>query len=101
MLKLCEAHDLPIPEFNRWIAGHLVDAVWRAERVVVETDGQDGHSSWAQIRSDRDRDLRLRAAGFIVLRYVWPQLEHQPDAVAADIEAALSPTGRSAARGSR
>jgi very-short-patch-repair endonuclease len=101
MLYLCEDHGIPIPTFNKWLHGHLVDAVWPEQRVVVECDGEDAHSRWAQIQSDHDRDLTLRAAGFTVLRYTWPQLTQRPDQVAADITRALSPTAPSAARGSR
>jgi very-short-patch-repair endonuclease len=101
MLHLCEDHGIPIPTFNTWLHGHLVDAVWCEERVVVECDGEHAHSRWAQIQSDHDRDLALRAAGYTVLRYTWPQITNHPDAVAADIIRALSPTAPSAARGSR
>jgi very-short-patch-repair endonuclease len=89
MLHLCEEYAIPIPEFNEWLHGHLVDAVWHEQRVVVECDGEDAHSRWAQIQADRDRDLALRAAGYTVLRYTWPQISKQPGAVAADIQRAL------------
>jgi very-short-patch-repair endonuclease len=67
----------------------LVDALWADERVVVEVDGHRGHASWAQIQRDRERDLALRAAGDLVLRYGWRQLLDDPHAVAADLSAAL------------
>ncbi len=103
MLHLCERHGLPLPEFNSTVEGHMVDALWRAQRVIVELDGRDGHHTWAQIQRDRERDLRLRAAGFLVLRYVWRQVVHDGAAVAADVIRALdlSSAGPSAARGSR
>ena len=34
---------------------------------------------------DHQRDLELRAAGYIVLRYTWRQLTDTPAAVAADL----------------
>ena len=39
----------------------------------------------AQLRADHQRDLELRAAGYVVLRYTWEQVTGQPAAVAADI----------------
>lgn len=89
-LHLCERGKLPIPEVNVKVEGHTVDALWRAQRVIVEVDGKPGHSSAAQMERDRDRDLRLRAAGYVVLRYSWKQVQSQPDLVIRDIEAALA-----------
>jgi very-short-patch-repair endonuclease len=101
LLGLCERERLPIPQFNRHVAGYRVDALWPDERVIVEVDGRDGHSSWARIRSDRARDLALRRAGYTVLRYVWEQLADHGGEVAQDIENALSWAEPSAAPRSR
>jgi len=90
LIRLCEAHGLPVPTFNAWIAGWLADAVWHHQRVVVELDGREGHAGWARIRADHARDLALRAAGWVVLRYTWEQLEGTPGDVAQDIGRALA-----------
>lgn len=52
---------------------------------MVEIDGWRGHRSPAQLYADRQRDLELRAAGYVVLRYTERQLIDAPAAVAADI----------------
>jgi len=48
-------------------------------------DGWRGHRSPAQLQSDHERDLELRLAGYIVLRYTERQLIERPAAVAADL----------------
>jgi Protein of unknown function (DUF559) len=84
-LPLCERAGIPLPEVNVWIEGVLVDAVWRERKLVVELDGRDNHSSWAQIQTDRSKELILRAAGFTVVRYGTRQLEEEPALVEADL----------------
>ncbi len=96
-LPLCESYGIPLPDdVNVRIAGVLVDAVWWKQRLVVELDGRDNHSSWAQIQRDRSNELTLRAAGFDVLRYGTVQLEEQAVLVAGDVIGRLSSTARSA-----
>jgi predicted transcriptional regulator of viral defense system len=86
-LGLCERAGIPMPEVNVWVAGVLVDAVWRDRRLVVELDGRNNHSSWAQIQDDRSKELRLRAVGFVVVRYGTRQVEEELSLVAADLAA--------------
>jgi very-short-patch-repair endonuclease len=87
---LCERAGIPVPDVNVLIAGVLVDAVWREQRVVVELDGRNNHSSWGQIQNDRSKELILRAAGFTVVRYGTRQLEEEPALVIADLLRALA-----------
>ena len=78
------------------VEGWTVDALWRAERVVVELDGRDNHSSPGQMERDRRKDLQLRAAGYMVVRYTWAQLVFEAQAVMADLRAILSSAAKSA-----
>lgn len=96
-LPLCEKYGVPLPDdVNVRVAGVLVDAVWWEQRLVVELDGEDNHSSWAQIQRDRSNELRLRAAGFDVHRFGTVQIEEEPEPVARDLLAPLRSTARSA-----
>lgn len=89
-VPLCEAASIPMPELNARVAGWTVDAFWRMERVVVELDGYDNHSTRAQMERDRRKELDLRLAGFLVIRYTRAQVVDQPDLVAADLLARLA-----------
>jgi Protein of unknown function (DUF559) len=86
---LCEAANLPLPEIQARPCGFKVDAYWRKQRVVVEVDGFDGHHTPAQLEEDHQRDLILRRAGFVVLRYAWRQVVARAPEVIADLTAAL------------
>jgi hypothetical protein len=93
-LELCEAYGIEIPEVNARVCGFKVDALWRQRHVIVELDGQIAHGTPPAIERDRARDLRLRAAGYIVRRYTWHQITTQPDLVATDLEATLADGAR-------
>jgi hypothetical protein len=88
-LALCEDHGIPLPEVNATVAGLMVDALWRGQRLVVELDGARAHATPAAMQRDRDRDLALRTAGYEVRRYTWVQVTEQPDAVANDVRRPL------------
>lgn len=85
LLEFCERHGFPTPRVNEYLEGWLVDAHWPDRRLVVEIDGLRGHRSPAQLQADHQRDLELRLAGYIVLRYTRRQLIESPAAVAADL----------------
>ncbi|OAI39036.1 hypothetical protein AYO39_03295 [Actinobacteria bacterium SCGC AG-212-D09] len=91
LLEFCERHGFPIPLVNEYLNGWLVDAYWPDRRLVVEIDGPRGHRSPAQLQRDHQRDLELRLAGFLVLRYTRRQLIESPAAVAADLRRILHP----------
>jgi very-short-patch-repair endonuclease len=89
MRKLCREARLPQPRSNVRIGGFEVDFLWPDEKLIVEVDGYRYHSHRAAFEADRQRDARLVAAGFRVIRVTWRQLTEQPLAVIATIAAAL------------
>jgi very-short-patch-repair endonuclease len=83
MLALCRTAGLPEPECNQLVAGHRVDFVWRAERLVVETDGRQAHLTPSAFEVDRRRDVDLMVAGWRVARFTWAMVSEEPRLVAA------------------
>jgi very-short-patch-repair endonuclease len=88
-LALCERHDVPRPQVNVVVAGCMVDALWLAQRVIVELDGAGNHTTSAQTHRDHERDFRLRALGYLILRYTYHQVTRRGPQVAGEIIAAL------------
>ena len=80
-LVLCAAHDLPRPAVNACVGRYEVDFLWRAERLIVETDGRASHATRAAFERDRARDVRLTVAGYRVVRFTYRQVVAEPAAV--------------------
>jgi very-short-patch-repair endonuclease len=91
---LCRRGQIPAFEVNRRLCGFTVDTFWADLGVVVELDGVQGHATPAQIRRDHRRDLILRAAGYIVVRYSYDQVMYEGDAVLADLRMVLEGAAR-------
>jgi uncharacterized protein DUF559 len=66
-----------------------VDFLWRAQRLVLETDGARFHRTPRQIEHDRRREADLVRAGYRVLRATWRQVEREPHEVVLMVRAAL------------
>lgn len=75
-VRFLKRHRLPLPELNQLIAGHEVDAVYRAQRLVIELDGRQFHTTLRAFERDRDRDADLLSAGFSTLRITDQRLKH-------------------------
>ncbi|HXV05162.1 MAG TPA: DUF559 domain-containing protein [Solirubrobacterales bacterium] len=88
-LQLCRRQRLPMPEVNVRIAGMIVDFLWRDARLIVETDGYRYHRGREAFEADRDRDLRLRAIGYEVIRLSHRQVVDDRRAVAATLRKLL------------
>jgi very-short-patch-repair endonuclease len=84
-LALCERVGIGTPEINARIGRMTVDALWPAERLVVEVDTYGTHGSPQRMERDRRRELHLRAAGYRVVRYTDVQIDGQPELIAADL----------------
>ena len=98
-LALIRKGELAPPEVNATLAGYEVDFAWRDERIVVEVDGFAFHSSRSRFESDRRRDAKLAAEGFLVMRVTWRQLAHEPEATLVRLAQALTVARAGGSRG--
>jgi very-short-patch-repair endonuclease/predicted transcriptional regulator of viral defense system len=90
LLALVRKARLPNPVTNTELHGYEVDHLWREQRLIVEVDGWDGHSTRAAFEADRRRDADVQARGYRVIRITWRQLTEEPEAVVANLSAALA-----------
>jgi very-short-patch-repair endonuclease len=92
-LPFLRAHGLPIPRLNEWIdlgeARYRVDCRWPGTREIVELDGWETHGTKTAFRDDRQRDRRLRVAGYGLTRLTWNQIRDEPGAIADDLRELL------------
>ena len=73
-LTFVDEHRLPRPETNTIVDVYEIDAVWHEARLLVELDGFATHGTRRAFERDRERDRRLTAAGWRVIRLTWRQL---------------------------
>jgi very-short-patch-repair endonuclease len=76
--ELLTAAALPRPEVNVLLTGertqHELDALWLAERLVVQLDGFAYHRTRRDRERDAATDADLELAGFRVLRLTWDEV---------------------------
>jgi hypothetical protein len=89
-MDLVQDAGLPLPSQNMYLHGFEVDAVWHDHKLIVELDGYEFHHTKDAFERDRDRDARLRAGGWTVLRFSWRQVIDQPATVIAALRATLT-----------
>lgn len=86
-------HRLPMPRFNDWILlgakRYQVDCHWVGIGQIVELDGWETHSTRSAFQDDKERDRRLKVAGYSVIHITWNQLRDEPGVIAADLRVLL------------
>jgi Transcriptional regulator, AbiEi antitoxin/Protein of unknown function (DUF559) len=85
---------LPPPDLQVWIGddGEVigrVDFLWRRYRTIGEADGALKDQTPARARTQLERDARLRAAGYEVVHFTWPQITRAPAQVVDEIQVAF------------
>ena len=85
----CRRRHLPEPQLNVRVAGREVDALFEAEKLVVEIDHPATHGDPASREADPVRDADLAAAGYQVIRLTEQRLLDHPKAEAARLRRIL------------
>ncbi|HEX3390855.1 MAG TPA: DUF559 domain-containing protein, partial [Streptosporangiaceae bacterium] len=85
---------LPPPDLQVWIGddGEVigrVDFLWRRYRTIGEADGAVKYETPDRARTQLDRDARLRAAGYEVVHFTWPEITRVPAQVVDSIRVAF------------
>ena len=84
------AHDLPTPVQNVDVLGHEVDALWPADKLIVELDSWEFHGHRAAFERDRTRDTKLMLAGYRTIRVTHLRLDREAEQLAAEIRQLLN-----------
>ena len=79
------------PQVSLW-EGMRVDLLI-GDRLVVECDSEQHHSSWAQQQADRARDRELVARGYLPVRLTYRQIHDDWPAIERDILAIVRAGG--------
>jgi hypothetical protein len=86
--EVCRRFGAPTPEVNQWVdlgdglAPIKADFLWRAQRVIVETDGARTHGTRQARERDPRRDQRAVLAGWTPIRTTWRQVMWRADELA-------------------
>jgi hypothetical protein len=87
--RFCADHGLPAPVMGLPFHGYILDAVFAAERVIVELDSWQFHKGKIAFEADRERDAHTLANGFVTVRVTEERLDERPRQEADRLRAIL------------
>ncbi len=87
--RFCADHGLPAPVMGQPFHGYVLDAVFPAEKVIVELDSWLFHKDKIAFESDRERDAETLARGFVTVRVTEERLAERPREEATRLHAIL------------
>jgi hypothetical protein len=86
----CVGEGLPRPRRNQYSSGRESDFLFVVERLIVELDSWESHSSRYAFESDRERDAANLEADIETLRLTWTRHHGAPQAEAARLRRILA-----------
>jgi very-short-patch-repair endonuclease len=95
-LRLLREAGLPLPETNRPAGGRRVDCRWPEQRLTVELDSYQFHSSRYAREQDRRREREARARGVEFRRYTYGDVLEDPSYMLEELRRLLLPGTRAA-----
>ena len=87
--RVLREYDLPAPVFQHRVGRYRVDFAYPELRLAIEVDGFEVHGTPAALQADLERQNRLVAAGWTVLRFTWRDVVRRPAWVAQQVAAVL------------
>ena len=91
-LEFCRTYRLPTPKVNITLFGRERDAVFEAEKVIIEIDGYTFHNDHDSFESDRERDTDAAEHGYLTVRLTTTRLTQRPAYEAARLHRILRRT---------
>lgn len=92
--RLVAAHvpepTLQVPLYDASGLIGIVDMLWQDQRVIGECDGLLKYTDRNDLLREKVREDRLRALGFVVVRWTWSDLMHDPQEVADRVRRAFA-----------
>lgn len=88
--QLIRDAGLPEPQTNVRLHGYEVDCYWPEYNLAVEVDSYRWHASKPKFEHDSTKGSTLVAAGVVLMRVTWQQMDHTPYAVVARTAQALA-----------
>lgn len=86
----CEKHGLPAPVMGVPLFGYIADALFPAERVIVELDSKEFHMDAIAFETDRERDAEMLVHGYLTVRLTWERVEQRARAEATRLHTILA-----------
>jgi hypothetical protein len=75
----CAEYGLPTPVMGQPLHGYIADALFPAERLIVELDSREFHMGVIPFEGDRDRDADMLAHRYVTVRITWERIEERPE----------------------
>ena len=86
----CAKYGLPVPVMGAPLFGFIADALFPAERVIVELDSKEFHMDPLAFESDRDRDADMLAHRYVTVRATWDRIHELPEREASRLHTILA-----------
>ncbi|MBV8221244.1 MAG: type IV toxin-antitoxin system AbiEi family antitoxin domain-containing protein, partial [Solirubrobacterales bacterium] len=86
----CASYGLPAPIMGQPFHGYILDALFPAEKVIVELDGWEFHKGKIAFEDDRERDAEMLTHGHVTVRMTWDRIHERPRREANRLDAILT-----------
>ena len=86
---LLEHPEIPEPQRNVYVCGWEIDCWWPEQKVALELDGREYHTSVQEMERDRLKDTKLQVAGIKPMRVTGDRWDLDRAGVHSDLMALL------------